>query len=143
LAMADIVQAAFLEVGVVVSLLSLTAVIAVSLALLGVFGVVSYSVSRRTQELGIRLALGADNRSVLTLVIRQGAKIAGFGLIVGLLIALVLGQLMAGLLFGVSPTDPFVIGVVMSALLLTCLLATYVPARRATRVDLMEAIRYE
>jgi ABC-type antimicrobial peptide transport system permease subunit len=123
--------------------MSLAAVIAVLLALVGVFGVVSYLVSRRTRELGIRVALGAENRAVLTMVLWQGFKIAGLGATVGLLTALLLGQGMAGLLFGVSPTDPFVLGGVVAALLLTCLLATYVPARRATRVDPMEAIRYE
>jgi putative ABC transport system permease protein len=136
-------DAAFLEVGVVVSLMILTAAIAVALAQVGVFGVVSYSVARRTHELGIRMALGAGQKAVLGLIVRQGMRLAVAGMVLGLTLAVLLAQGMAGLLFGLNPTDPSVFIGVVIALSLTCLAATYLPARRATLVDPLEAIRYE
>jgi predicted permease len=141
--MDDLLDAAFLEVGVVVSLMILTAAIAVALAQVGVFGVVSYSVARRTHELGIRMALGAGQKAVLGLIVRQGMRLAVAGMVLGLTLAVLLAQGMAGLLFGLNPTDPSVFIGVVIALSLTCLAATSLPARRATLVDPLEAIRYE
>jgi predicted permease len=117
--------------------------LALVLASLGIYGVISYSVSQRTQEIGIRLALGAPNAAVLKLVIGQGMKLAMIGVAIGLIASLGLMRVMKSLLFGVSTTDPLTF--LANALLLSAvaLLACYLPARRASRVDPMEALRCE
>jgi predicted permease len=141
--MDDQVNAGLLEVGVVVSMMLLAAAIAVLLALTGVYGVVSYSVAQRTRELGIRMALGAGGDAIVGLILRQGGFLAAAGLGSGLVVAVLLSKGMAGMLFGVSSTDPIVFGVVLVAVFLTCLVASFAPAKRAARVDPLEAIRYE
>jgi len=119
------------------------ALLALFLASLGLFGVLAHAVSRRTQEMGIRMALGAKRRELLLMVLREGAILTAAGLVCGLVGAVLMTRVMASLLFGVSATDPSVY-VAISALLLTVALAAcYLPARRATKVDPMVALRYE
>ena len=123
-----------------VALFALTALL---LAGLGIYGVISYIVSERTHEIGIRLALGAQSQSILRMVLRQGLGLAIAGTAVGLVCALIVSHLMAGLLYGVRPTDPVTFASVALLLIGVSLLGCYIPARRAMRVDPMVALRYE
>ena len=124
-------------------LFSLFAVLALALAVTGVYGVLSYSVSQRTHEVGIRMALGAGHRDVLRLFIGQGMKLVVLGLMIGLGGAFALTRLMRSLLFAVTPTDAMTFTMVAVGLILVALLACLVPARRATRVDPLVALRSE
>lgn len=124
----------------IVGLFGLTALL---LAGLGIYGVISYLVSERTHEIGIRLALGASRSNILRMVLRQGLGLALVGAAVGLVCALIVSHLMASLLYGVRPTDPFTFVGVVLLLIAVALLACYIPARYATRVDPMTALRYE
>ena len=124
-------------------LLGVFAVVALVLAAVGIYGVMSYSVSRRTHEIGIRLSLGASRGEVLRMVVRQGMALALSGAVAGLIGALLLSRLLTGMLYGVRPNDPLTFGGVAALLGFVALLATYVPARRATRIDPMVALRYE
>ena len=125
------------------TLLSIFAGVALVLTVVGLYGVMSYSVAQRTNEIGIRIALGAQGRDVLMMIVRQGSKLILIGLAIGLFGAYVATRLVASLLFGVTAKDPFTFAVVAILLALVALLACYVPAWRATKVDPMEALRCE
>jgi putative ABC transport system permease protein len=128
---------------VVTGLFVLFASVALGLAAIGLYGLVSYTVSQRTREIGVRVALGANHGDILRLVLGQGLRLAALGLVVGLPVGLALSRVMASLLVGVSPTDPLTFTVVPITLGLVALLATAVPARRAARCDPAVVLRAE
>jgi putative ABC transport system permease protein len=124
-------------------LLTVFAAIAVLLAAIGIYGVISYSVEQRTHEIGIRAALGASKGDLMRLILRNGMVMAGIGLVLGFAGVLGLTRLLSNLLFGVGERDPVTISAVAALLAGVALLACYIPARRATKVDPMVALRYE
>jgi putative ABC transport system permease protein len=124
-------------------IVGLFAVTALFLAGLGIYGVISYMVSERTHEIGIRIALGAESSSILQMILFQGMRLAVAGVVLGLFGALIVSQLMAGLVYGVRPTDPLTFGGVTLLLVAVAVLACYMPARRAVRVDPLIALRHE
>ena len=131
----------FFEIGA--SLAAALGLLGLILAIVGVYGVMSYSVSQRTQEIGLRIALGAQKRDILGMIGRQGAVIVASGLAVGLLAAFAVGRLVSDFLVGITPSDPITyVGVSVLLAAVACL-ATYLPTRRATKVDPMVALRYE
>jgi putative ABC transport system permease protein len=124
-------------------LLGTFAVLAFLLTAVGLYGVISYTVVQRTREVGIRLALGADRGAILGMVVRNGTLLACAGALLGLAASLLLTRLMASLLFDVQPRDPLTFLCVPIALIVVAIFASYIPARRAAKVDPMVALRYE
>ena len=141
--MEQVRQLGFWQYGLFGSMFSVFGVIALLLAAVGVYGVISYSVSQRTQEIGVRVALGARNRDVLRLVVGQGLRLAGIGLAIGLVGALGITQVVRSVLFGVTPTDPLSFGLITIFLTVVAGVASWLPARRAAGVDPIVALRRE
>ncbi|MBV8202759.1 MAG: FtsX-like permease family protein [Acidobacteria bacterium] len=137
----EAVAASLTERRFAMAMVGLFALTALLLAGLGIYGVLSYVVGERTHEIGIRVALGARRRSILRLVLGQGLALAGAGVAAGLASSLVVTHLMAGLLYGVSPTDPLTFAGVAALLVAVALLACYLPAQDALRVHPMVALR--
>jgi ABC-type antimicrobial peptide transport system permease subunit len=119
------------------------AAVALTLATVGLYGLLSYSVARRTQEIGVRVSLGAQRSDVLRLILGEGARLALIGIVLGIVASLAVTRLMSSLLFGIKPSDPLTFITVAALLSLVALFASYVPARHAMRVDPMVALRYE
>jgi putative ABC transport system permease protein len=125
------------------ALLAVIALFAIAIAVVGLYGVVAYSVAQRSQEIGVRMALGARERDVLTMVLREGAVIAGAGIAGGVALALVATRSLAGLLYGVAATDISSYALAAAGLLGVAVMASYIPARRAMTIDPVVALRHE
>jgi putative ABC transport system permease protein len=141
--MEQIISGSLAERRFAMLLLIIFASIALVLAAVGIYGVMSFAVSRRTHELGVRMALGAPRRDILRLMVREGMALAAAGMAVGLAAALGLTRFLASLLYGVRPADTATLAAVSLLLWGIALLACYIPGWRATRVDPLVALRYE
>ena len=141
--MKDVVAESLAQRRFTLWLLTSFAGIALLLAAIGLYGVISYSVTQRTREMGVRMALGASPRDLLRLILGSGTRLAAIGIAAGILAALILTRFMTSMLFGVHPADPLTFAAVSLLLLIVILFASYVPARRAAKIDPMVALRYE
>jgi predicted permease len=138
-----IVDAGLFQAKIGVTLLSVCGLLALGLASVGLYGIMAYSVNRRTREIGLRMALGAARGSVLGLILKQGMSLVGAGVLIGFAAALAIGRLLTRVLYGVSASDPLSVAGAASVLLLVALLACYVPARWASRLDPLAALRQD
>jgi ABC-type antimicrobial peptide transport system permease subunit len=141
--MTEIMASTVAERRFLMILVAAYAALALGIAAVGIFGVIACQVAQRTNEFGVRLALGATPGRVLGLVLFQAGRLVLVGLLIGLGLSLATNRLLSSQLFGLSPHDPVLLGVVSAVLLLVALLASFVPARRAARVDPMQALRHE
>jgi putative ABC transport system permease protein len=141
--MSDVLAGSVAQRRFSMSLLGAFGMLALLMAAIGLYGVLSYSVSQRMHEMGLRMALGANARDLMRLVVGQGLRVALAGVAAGVLASFAATRLLAGMLFGVSPLDPLTFVCVAAVLVAAALLASFIPARRATRVDPMVALRYE
>jgi ABC-type antimicrobial peptide transport system permease subunit len=141
--MTGIVSGTVAERRFLMAMLTTYAIVALGIAAVGIFGVVACQVTQRTNEFGVRLALGASPSGLLRLVLGQSGRLVLAGLAIGLALSFAAGRLLASQLFGLSPHDPFLLTTVSAILLLVALLASFLPARRASRVNPMEALRHE
>jgi putative ABC transport system permease protein len=141
--MEDAVAMSAFQQRIAAVLLGIFAAVALILAAIGIYGVMSYSVSARTQEIGVRMAIGAESADVLRLILRQVGALAAIGLALGTGLLLLAGPALRGLLFGVQPTDALTIGAVTVTLGAVALIAGWIPARRASRINPIEALRYQ
>ena len=141
--MDDVVSTSYAARRLTMILLAVFAALALALACVGIYGVISYFVGQRTQEIGIRMALGAQRGDILYLVLGEGTKMALIGAAVGTVASLLLTRLMAKQLFGVRAHDPLTYATVVTVLMLVAIVACYIPARRAARVDPMKSLRCE
>src|SRR5258707_4483646 len=141
--MSEVVERSMVQPRFLSLLLGIFSGIALFLAAIGIYGVMAYSVAQRTQEIGVRMALGAQRLHVLRLVFSQGVVLLMIGTVIGLGGAFALTRLLRTLLFEITPTDPLTYSGVVALLIVVAFLACYVPARRATKVDPLVALRYE
>jgi hypothetical protein len=141
--MRDVYDKSLARTSFTLVMLGIAGAMALALGIIGIYGVMSYTVSERKREIGIRLAFGAQGGDVMLMVLRQGAKLALVGVLIGIVTAFALSRLMTNLLFGVTVHDPLTLVAVAVLLILVALLACYIPARRATLVDPIVALRYE
>jgi putative ABC transport system permease protein len=139
----QVISESVVQPRVTMLVLGLFAGIALLLAAIGIYGIVSYTVGRRSHEMGVRMALGARGSEVMRLVLRHGARLAAVGLVIGTVAALALTRLMEHLLYGVDARDPLTFMIAAGTLLTAALLASYLPARRAARIDPLRAMRTE
>jgi ABC-type antimicrobial peptide transport system permease subunit len=139
----ELVDRSLLRERLVASISALFGALAVLLAAVGLYGVLSYGIARRTRELGIRIAIGAEARSILAMVLREAGSMLALGVVVGLAAAWWLGRIVSRLLYGVQPDDLASIGIAVGVLMAAGTLAAWIPARRAARIDPIQALRYE
>lgn len=139
--LSQIYEESMAQTSFVLVVLGIAASVTLVLGVVGIYGVIAYIVSQRRREIGIRMALGANRGTVQRMFIGRGVALAAIGLVVGLVSASLLMRLLGSLLFGVSPFDPLTYGAVISALAVVALVATWLPARQATRIDPMSALR--
>jgi putative ABC transport system permease protein len=139
----DIVDRASDQMSFTMILLAIAATVALLLGAIGIYGVISYIVTQRTGEIGVRLAMGAEPSNVARMILQQGGLVTMFGIAGGLIAALAGSQLIRSLLYGVSPRDPIVFALMTVALLVVALLACWLPARRAARLTPLQALRTE
>jgi putative ABC transport system permease protein len=141
--MQQVVETSFKQSGFVLTILGIFAVLALLLSALGIYGVMSYLVSQRTSEIGIRMALGANRSDVLKLILKHGLLLATVGVLIGVVASFALTRMMSDLLYGVSPTDPATFIVIPFVLIIVAFLSSFLPARSASRVDPIVALKYE